>query len=76
MYDTAGWQAGTESFRSIARSYFKGAAGFLLVYDITRRDTFEGLTSWLDDVRQHSSPHATFTVSAPCPPSQPAPPSA
>ncbi|XP_035886666.1 ras-related protein Rab-2B isoform X1 [Phyllostomus discolor] len=32
-----------------------GAAGALLVYDITRRETFNHLTSWLEDARQHSS---------------------
>merc|ERR1711871_1220334 len=47
--------AGQESFRSITRSYYRGAAGALLVYDITRRDTFNHLTTWLDDARQHSS---------------------
>jgi len=51
IWDTAG----QESFRSITRSYYRGAAGALLVYDITRRDTFEHLTSWLEDARQHSS---------------------
>jgi len=51
IWDTAG----QESFRSITRSYYRGAAGALLVYDITRRDTFEHLTNWLEDARQHSS---------------------
>lgn len=51
IWDTAG----QESFRSITRSYYRGAAGALLVYDITRRDTFNHLTTWLDDARQHSS---------------------
>ncbi|XP_010122439.1 PREDICTED: ras-related protein Rab-2A, partial [Chlamydotis macqueenii] len=47
--------AGQESFRSITRSYYRGAAGALLVYDITRRDTFNHLTTWLEDARQHSN---------------------
>ena len=53
-------QAGQESFRSITRSYYRGAAGALLVYDITRRDTFNHLMSWLDDARQHA--HSNMTV--------------
>lgn len=53
-------QAGQESFRSITRSYYRGAAGALLVYDITRRDTFNHLVSWLDDARQHA--HSNMTV--------------
>ncbi|KAM4708539.1 ras-related protein Rab-2B [Discoglossus pictus] len=51
IWDTAG----QESFRSITRSYYRGAAGALLVYDITRRETFDHLTAWLEDARQHSS---------------------
>jgi len=51
IWDTAG----QEAFRSITRSYYRGAAGALLVYDITRRDTFNHLTTWLDDARQHSN---------------------
>lgn len=39
----------------IFSSYYRGAAGALLVYDITRRDTFNHLTSWLEDARQHSN---------------------
>jgi Ras-related protein Rab-2A len=47
IWDTAG----QESFKSITRSYYRGAAGALLVYDITRRDTFTHLTRWLEEVR-------------------------
>ncbi|CAF0782169.1 unnamed protein product [Didymodactylos carnosus] len=36
-------------------SYYRGAAGALLVYDITQRHTFNHLTSWLEDARQHSN---------------------
>jgi len=50
IWDTAG----QESFRSITRSYYRGAAGALLVYDITRRDTFKHLSVWLEEARQHS----------------------
>uniref|UniRef100_A0A8C8RYF9 RAB2A, member RAS oncogene family n=1 Tax=Pelusios castaneus TaxID=367368 RepID=A0A8C8RYF9_9SAUR len=52
IWDTA-WQ---ESFRSITRSYYRvGAAGALLLYDITRRNTFNHLTTWLEDACQHSN---------------------
>lgn len=51
IWDTAG----QESFRSITRSYYRGAAGALLVYDITRRETFNHLANWLEDARQHAT---------------------
>ena len=56
IWDTAG----QESFRSITRSYYRGAAGALLVYDITRRETFNHLASWLEDARQHA--HSNMTI--------------
>jgi Ras-related protein Rab-2A len=52
IWDTAG----QESFRSITRSYYRGAAGALLVYDITRRDTFQHLGRWLEEAKQHAQP--------------------
>ena len=58
IWDTAG----QESFRSITRSYYRGAAGALLVYDITRRETFEHLASWLEDARQHANPAMTIML--------------
>jgi len=51
IWDTAG----QESFRSITRSYYRGAAGALLVYDITRRQTFNHLTRWLEEARQNAN---------------------
>ncbi|KAL9323725.1 hypothetical protein ACSQ67_008582 [Phaseolus vulgaris] len=58
IWDTAG----QESFRSITRSYYRGAAGALLVYDITRRDTFNHLASWLEDARQHANPNMSIML--------------
>ncbi|KAK2463872.1 hypothetical protein APHAL10511_004177 [Amanita phalloides] len=51
--------AGTESFRSITRSYYRGAAGCLLVYDVTSRKSFINARTWLADVREHADPHVT-----------------
>ncbi|CAJ2657762.1 unnamed protein product [Trifolium pratense] len=51
IWDTAG----QELFRSIIRSYYRGAACALLVYDITRRETFNHLASWLEDARQQAN---------------------
>lgn len=48
LWDTAG----QETYKSITRSYFRGASGALLVFDITRRSTFEHATDWLHDLRQ------------------------
>ncbi|KAE8710037.1 Ras-related protein RABB1b [Hibiscus syriacus] len=58
IWDTAG----QESFRSITRSYYRGAAGALLVYDITRRETFNHLMSWLADAREHGNPDMVVMV--------------
>ncbi|KAF2257814.1 ras-domain-containing protein [Lojkania enalia] len=48
LWDTAG----QETYKSITRSYFRGASGALLVFDITRKNTFLSATSWLNDLRQ------------------------
>jgi len=58
VFDTAG----QETFRSIARSYYRGAAGALLVYDVTQRVTFEHLATWLRDAREYSSPELVVIV--------------
>merc|ERR550539_139694 len=58
IWDTAG----QESFRSITRSYYRGAAGALLVYDITRRETFGHLTRWLEEARQNGNRNMTIML--------------
>ncbi|KAG9137558.1 hypothetical protein Leryth_018844 [Lithospermum erythrorhizon] len=58
IWDTAG----QEAFRSITRSYYRGAAGALLVYDITRRESFDHLVSWLEDARKTANPNMTIVL--------------
>lgn len=53
LWDTAG----TERFRSVSRSYYRGAAGAILVYDITSHNTFTNLQPFLNDARALASPH-------------------
>ncbi|XP_073270867.1 ras-related protein RABA6a-like [Primulina huaijiensis] len=48
IWDTAG----QERFRAITSSYYRGALGALLVYDITRKSTFESLKKWLKELRE------------------------
>ncbi|XP_013791437.2 ras-related protein Rab-14-like [Limulus polyphemus] len=53
IWDTAG----QERFRAVTRSYYRGAAGALMVYDITRRSTYNHLSSWLTDARNLTNPN-------------------
>ncbi|CCW70473.1 unnamed protein product [Phytomonas sp. Hart1] len=53
IWDTAG----QERFRSVTRGYYRGAAAVLLVYDVSSRDTFVHVGSWLQEVRSNTSPH-------------------
>jgi len=46
IWDTAG----QERFRTLTSAYYRGAQGVILVYDITRRDTFENIREWLKEV--------------------------
>ena len=57
IWDTAG----QENFKSITRSYYKNSACALIVYDITRRVSFENLSDWIEDCK-NSSPKTVFMV--------------
>ena len=52
--------AGQERFRAVTRSYYRGAAGALMVYDITRRSTYNHLSSWLTDARNLTNPNTVI----------------
>ncbi|KAJ3426588.1 ras-related protein rab-2a [Anaeramoeba flamelloides] len=58
IWDTAG----QETFRSITRSYYRGAASAILVYDVTRRDTFNQLENWIEDARQNASENTQIII--------------
>lgn len=51
IWDTAG----QERFRTLTSSYYRGAHGVILVYDITRRDTFEHLGDWMSELEVYSN---------------------
>ncbi|NXD85161.1 RB18B protein, partial [Halcyon senegalensis] len=51
IWDTAG----QERFRTLTPSYYRGAQGIVLVYDVTRKDTFTGLESWLNELEMYTS---------------------
>ncbi|XP_077538257.1 ras-related protein Rab-1B-like isoform X3 [Haemaphysalis longicornis] len=42
--------AGQEIHRAITRSYYRGSDGIIIVYDVTRKETFDSIQSWLEDI--------------------------
>ena len=46
LWDTAG----QERFRSITTTYYKSSQGLLLMYDITKRETFSNVENWIENV--------------------------
>lgn len=65
---TCGWArqlwdtAGTERFRSVSRSYYRGAAGAILVYDITSHASFRSIQPFLNDARALASPNLSVLL--------------
>ena len=58
IWDTAG----QERFRNIAKNYFHTSDGFLLVYDITCRESFEKLNFWFEQIKLNSPENAKCMV--------------
>ena len=53
IWDTAG----QERFRTITTSYFRGAQGILLVYDVTDRASFTSIKTWVDEIDRNADKH-------------------
>ncbi|KAA8499801.1 Ras-related protein Rab-11B [Porphyridium purpureum] len=50
IWDTAG----QERYRAITSAYYRGAVGALLVYDISKKGTFENVSRWLKELKDHA----------------------
>ncbi|KAL6499994.1 Ras-related protein RABA5b [Orobanche gracilis] len=63
VWDTAG----QERFRAVTSAYYRGAVGALVVYDISRKGTFENINRWLDELKTHcDTTVATMLVGNKC----------
>ncbi|XWS53077.1 hypothetical protein CRYUN_Cryun11dG0126900 [Craigia yunnanensis] len=58
IWDTAG----QERYRAITSAYYRGAVGALLVYDITKRQTFDNVLRWLRELRDHADSHIVIMM--------------
>ena len=57
IWDTAG----QENFKSITRAYYKNSVCAIIVYDITNRESFNHINTWIDDCKSQS-PKTVFFV--------------
>ncbi|KAF8263407.1 GTPase [Lactarius quietus] len=53
VWDTAG----QSRYRAITAAYYRGAVGALLLYDVTKPSTFASIKRWVEELREHASPH-------------------
>ena len=58
IWDTAG----QERYKSITSTYYKGAKGAFIIYDITNRLTFESVDKWIQDLNLNSDKNITLLL--------------
>ena len=54
LWDTAG----QDKYRTIAKNYYKGSHGILLLYDITKQSSFDNIREWIRDIKEEVSEKA------------------
>ena len=52
LWDTAG----QERFKSLPRKYYQNADGIFLIFDVTKEDTFNNVSNWINDVKENYNP--------------------
>ncbi|CAN4109108.1 unnamed protein product [Withania somnifera] len=50
IWDTAG----QERYRAVTSAYYRGAVAAMLVYDLTKRQSFDHMARWLEELREHA----------------------
>eukprot|EP00696_Hemimastix_kukwesjijk_P014918 gnl/Hemi2/2997_TR1057_c0_g1_i1.p1 gnl/Hemi2/2997_TR1057_c0_g1~~gnl/Hemi2/2997_TR1057_c0_g1_i1.p1 ORF type:complete len:207 (-),score=49.37 gnl/Hemi2/2997_TR1057_c0_g1_i1:134-754(-) len=58
IWDTAG----QEKYQSLAPMYYRGAAAAIVVYDITRRESFNTLKKWIKELKSNGPPNIVIAV--------------
>ena len=58
IWDTAG----QERYKSITKTYYKGAKGALIVYDITKKDSFQNIDKWIQDLKEFGEEDAAILI--------------
>lgn len=53
IWDTAG----QDRFRTLTSSYYRGAHGIIIVYDVTSRDSFDNVRQWMKEIEKFASEH-------------------
>jgi small GTP-binding protein len=58
IWDTAG----QERYKSITKTYYKGAKGALIVYDITNKESFKNVDKWINDLKESGDDDVSILI--------------